>query len=107
MKICVPITEDGAVDPRWGRAQRVAIADVTGGEVRDWREIEVGWDAQHDQGAEGAHHARIARFLRDNAVEAIAVGHVGPGMHRMLETMQIAIVADLTGDARLAVATLG
>ena len=66
MKVCVPVTADGQVDPRWGRADRVAVAEVAGGEVRDWQEYTVAWGTLHDQGTEGAHHARVARFLRDN-----------------------------------------
>jgi predicted Fe-Mo cluster-binding NifX family protein len=73
------------VDPRWGRAQLVAVADVADGELRDWQEFQV---------------------LRDHAVEAVAVEHVGAGMLRMLETMSIRIVADITGDARAAVTRL-
>jgi predicted Fe-Mo cluster-binding NifX family protein len=107
VKICVPITPDGAVDPRWGRAQRVAVADVVGGEVHDWQEFQVGWGILHDEGTEGAHHARVATFLRDNGIETVGVEHLGPGMHRMLETMGIRIVTDITGDARKAAAGLG
>ncbi len=51
----------------------------TGG-IRDWQEFAVDWDVPHDQGTEGAHHARIARFLRDNQVQAIAAAHPGPGV---------------------------
>ena len=43
MKVCVPITADGQVDPRWGRADRVALAEVADGEIRDWQEFMVGW----------------------------------------------------------------
>src|ERR1035441_4946183 len=83
MRVCVPITADGQVDPRWGRADRVAVADVADGEIRDWQEFTVAWGTLHDQGTEGAHHARVARSLQDNQVQAIAVGHVGPGMQRI------------------------
>jgi hypothetical protein len=76
MRVCVPITADGQVDPRWGRADRVAVADVADGEIRDWQEFAVAWGTLHDQGTEGAHHARVARFLRDNQVQAIAAGPV-------------------------------
>lgn len=102
MRVCVPVTEDGQVDPRWGRADRVAVADVIDGDVRDWQKFEVSWGTLHDQGTEGAHHARIARFLLDNEVEAVAAHHVGPGMQRMLQSMSIRLVTDLTGDAAAA-----
>jgi hypothetical protein len=52
MKVCVPVTADGQVDPRWGRADRVAVAEVAGGEVRDWQEFTVAWGTFHDQGTE-------------------------------------------------------
>jgi predicted Fe-Mo cluster-binding NifX family protein len=102
MRVCVPVTTDGQVDPRWGRAERVAVAEVVDGEIRGWQEFAVGWGTLHDQGTEGAHHARVARFLRENKVQAVAVHHVGPGMHRMLGTMSVRIVTGLDGDARSA-----
>ena len=107
MKVCVPVTSAGQVDPRWGRAERIAVAEVTGGEITSWQEHEVGWGSLHDQGTEGSHHARIARFLRDNQIEAVAVSHVGAGMERMLGTMGIRIVFGLGGDARAAARAAG
>ena len=100
MRVAVPVTPDGQVDPRWGRAASVAVADVVDGAISGWTVHDVGWDVQHDEGTEGAHHARIARFLREHDIEAIAVQHVGAGMHRMLPTMQVRIVDGLSGDAR-------
>jgi predicted Fe-Mo cluster-binding NifX family protein len=102
MKVCVPVSADGAVDPRWGRAERVAVAEVVGGELRDWQEHDVGWGTLHDEGTEGAHHARIARFLRDNGIDAVAAEHVGPGMQRMLDSMAVRLVTGVSGDARTA-----
>ncbi len=106
MKVCVPVTGDGQVDPRWGRAERVAVADVDGGRIRDWQEFDVGWGSLHDQGSEGSHHARIARFLREHEVEAIAAHHVGAGMQRMLGTMGIRLVTGPEQDARVAAASV-
>ncbi len=96
------IQAEGQVDPRWGRADCVAVASVVDGEIADWQEFTVGWGTLHDEGTKGAHHARVARFLRDNQVQAIAVGHVGPGMQRMLGSMAIRVVNGLGGDARSA-----
>ncbi|MHB1593170.1 MAG: NifB/NifX family molybdenum-iron cluster-binding protein [Streptosporangiaceae bacterium] len=102
MKVCVPVTADGQVDPRWGRAEAVAVAEVSDGAITSWQEHQVGWGSLHDQGTEGSHHARIVRFLRDNQIETIAVNHVGAGMERMLGTMGIRIAGGLGGDARAA-----
>lgn len=107
MRVCVPITADGEVDPRWGRADRVAVADVTDGEIHGWQEFTVSWGTLHDAGTEGAHHARVARFLRDNQVQVIAAHHVGPGMQRMLDSMAIPVVTTPGGDARSAVRAAG
>ncbi len=107
MKVCVPVTADGQVDPRWGRADRAAVAEVADGEVRDWQEFTVAWGTLHDQGTEGAHHARVARFLRDNGVQAVGVHHVGPGMQRMFGSMAIRVVTGLSGDARSAACAAG
>lgn len=100
MNVAVPVTEDGQLDPRWGRADRVAVADVADGQIRDWQEYTVSWGSLHDEGTEGSHHARIATFLRQHEVQAVAVHHLGGGMQRMLTTMGIAVVTGLDGDAR-------
>ena len=103
MRVCVPVTAQGQVDPRWGRADRVAVAHVEDGEIAGWQEHDVGWSRLHGERSEGAHHARIARFLREHEVETVAAHHVGPGMQRMLATMEVRLVTDLAGDARAAV----
>ena len=105
--VCVPVTATGDIDPRWGRAHRVAVAEITDGVINSWRETTVSWDNQHDQGTEGAHHARIARFLLDNRVDVVAAQHVGVGMQRMLDSMGIRLVTGVSGNAREAVARIG
>ena len=100
VKVCVPVTSDGLVEPRWGKAHRVAVAEVEDDTVRGWQEFEVGWDALHDAGSEGSHHARIARFLLDQGVEAVAASHMGPPMAAMLERMGLRVQLGASGDAR-------
>lgn len=103
MIACVPLDGVGAVDARWGRAARVALATVEHGSMSDWRELDVGWDSLHDTGSEAAHHARVARFLRAHRVELVVAHHMGAGMSRMLETMGVTVQLGAAGDARLAV----
>ncbi len=103
MIVCVPIDDAGRVDPRWGRAARVALATVEDGAVKEWREIGVAWDSLHDAGSEAAHHARVARFLRDQRVDTVVADHMGPGMSRMLQTMGVTVQLGAAGDARTAV----
>lgn len=105
MIVCITVSEDGRAGGGWGRAHRVALATTSSGVITDWREVEVGWDTAHDEGTEGSHHARIARFLIDNHVDAVVTGHMGPPMARMLSTMGIRTAFDATGDARTAVLT--
>lgn len=103
MIVCIPLDGSGAVDPRWGRAARVAIAKVEGDAIVGWEELEVGWDTLHDAGTEARHHARVARFLLDHHVDAVVADHMGAGMLRMLGTMGVTVHLDAVGDARAAV----
>lgn len=100
MIICVALGSDGQVGGGWGRADRVAIADVRGGEIAKWDEFDVGWGRLHDEGPEGRHHARIATFLQEHAVEVVVTGHMGPGMVQMLAKMRIAVQLGIGGGAR-------
>jgi predicted Fe-Mo cluster-binding NifX family protein len=100
MIVCVPVEADGSVGHSWGRAPRVAVAEVDGSAVVGWHEHDVRWDVLHDEGTEGGHHARVARFLIDNGVQAVAAGHMGPPMVRMLAGMGIRVLLGAEGDAR-------
>ncbi len=102
MIVCIPVTPDGQVDHGWGRASRVAVAHVSNGAIERWEEFDVGWDRLHDEGTEGGHHARIARFLTDHGVEQVAAGHMGPPMQKMLGKMGITVRLGVAGDARRA-----
>jgi predicted Fe-Mo cluster-binding NifX family protein len=103
MVVCIPVTPDGQVGGGWGRANRVALAEVTDGGVVGWQEIEVGWGRLHDEGTEGSHHARIARFLTEHGVNRVVAGHMGPPMQQMLAQMGVAVRLGATGNARRAV----
>jgi len=100
MMVCVPVTAEGVIDPRWGRAARVAIAEVTGEGIGVWQEYEVGWNALHDAGTEGSHHARVASFLKEHHVDAVLANHMGPSMAHMLERMGVKVLLGATGNAR-------
>ena len=106
MLVCVPVTPDGQIDPRWGRASRVAVVETKGGGVAQWQEFDVRWDDLHDEGTEGGHHARVARFLREQGVGAVLAQHMGPDMQHMLGRMGIAVHLGVAGDARTAVGSL-
>jgi len=103
MIFCAPVTTEGLIDPRWGRADWVALADVVDGEITSWQEVEVSWSRLHDEGGPGAHHARVVTFLREHDVEAVVVDHMGDGMVRMLDTMGLPVHYGAAGDARAAV----
>ena len=108
MKVCVPVASDGSVDPRWGRADRLAVVDVVDGVVSSWDEVDVWWSRQHDEGSDARHHARVARFLREHEIDELVVHHMGDGMARMMATMGIRVHGDASGDARAALdAALG
>ena len=103
MILCVPVTPADEVDPRWGRAARIAIADVRDGEIIHWETVDVGWDTLHDAGSEGGHHARVARFLEERGVRLVVAHHMGDPMAHMLERMAVAVRLGAGGDARRAI----
>jgi predicted Fe-Mo cluster-binding NifX family protein len=103
MIVCVPVTPDGQVGGGWGRAERVAVADLRDGQIVSWTEHEVRWDALHGVGTEGGHHARIATFLQDHGVEVVVAGNMGPPMQQMLMKMRIVARLGVSGPARDAV----
>lgn len=105
MVVCVNLGSGGQVGSGWGRASRVAVAEVQAGKIVRWDEIDVGWDRLHDEGTEGSHHARIARFLMEHNVSQVISGHMGPGMQQMLARMSVTVRLGVEGDARQVVLT--
>lgn len=103
MIVCLPVMPDGSVDPRWGRAARVAVARLEAGRIAAWEEHDVAWDALHDIGTEGGHHARVARFLQDHDVDVVVAGHMGPPMVAMLGKLRVVAKLGVDGNARTAV----
>ena len=104
MLTCVAVTDEGLVDPRWGRTERVAIADVEGDTIVSWEEFAVSWGTLRQSGSERAHHARVARFLRQHGVETVAARHMGEDMRNMITRMGITVRLGATGEARQAAA---
>jgi len=102
MIVCVPVTTTGEVDPRWGRAARVGVADVRDGGIVHWEEFDVRWDELHDTGSEGSHHARVAGFLQAQGTDGVVAHHMGDPMLRMLGSMGIEVWLGASGDARSA-----
>jgi predicted Fe-Mo cluster-binding NifX family protein len=102
VRVVVPITDEGMVDGRWGRAERVAVAEVNNGTINNWCEFDVAWDRLHDSGTEGAHHARVARFLREQEASVVIAERMGEGMTRMLEKLGLVVRLGAAGDARAA-----
>lgn len=103
MIVCVPVTSAGLIDPRWGRADRVAIVDVQGRTVINWQEFDVAWGDLHDTESEGSHHARVARFLREHHVETVIAHRMAEDMLHMLHRMGLQVRLGAAGDAREAV----
>ena len=101
MVLCMPIAMNGQLGGGWGRAHDVVVAQVSeSGDITQWEPVTVRWDELHDEGGEGQHHARIAKFLMEHHVKRVIAGHMGHGMHHMLGKMGIDVVVDVSGDAR-------
>ena len=103
MIVCAPVTTEGVIDPRWGRADRVAVAEVVNDEIVSWQEVEVSWSRLHDEGTPGSHHARVVTFLREHQIKAVVANHMGDGMVRTLDAMSLPVHLGAVGDARAAV----
>lgn len=103
MIVMTTLGPDGSVGGGLGRASRVALAAVEGGDITSWEETEVGWDRLHGEGTEGSHHARIVTFLREHHVNVVVAKGIGEGMQRVLGNMGIRMALGLQGDAREAV----
>jgi predicted Fe-Mo cluster-binding NifX family protein len=103
MIVCAPVTKEGMIDPRWGKADWVALADVVDGEIVSWEDVEVSWSRLHDEGTSGSHHARVVTFLHEHQVEVVVANHMGDGMVRMLDSMGLPVHMGAVGDARAAV----
>ncbi|MGV8966435.1 MAG: NifB/NifX family molybdenum-iron cluster-binding protein [Cellulomonas sp.] len=97
------MTTDGQVDPRWGKADWIAVSDVIEGQITSWHEFEVSWSRLHDEGTPGSHHARVVRFLKEHQIETVVANHIGDGMVRMLATMGLPTYLGVSGEARAAV----
>jgi predicted Fe-Mo cluster-binding NifX family protein len=100
--VAIALSSDGTAGQGWGRAPRVAIARVIDGRIESWDEHDVRWDVLHDEGTEGGHHARIARFLQEQGVETVVAGHMGPPMVQTLGRMHIDVRLGADGDPRAA-----
>lgn len=103
VRVVTPVDAHGNTGDGWGRAHWMAVGTVSDGTITDWQVHEVAWDVAHDQGSEGAHHARIARFLKEQGVQVAVLRHCGGGMQRMLTKMGIPLLAATEGDAQASV----
>jgi len=101
--VCVPVDSATVIDPRWGRADRLAIAEVLDGQIVSWQGFDVGWSRLHDAGPEGSHHARVVRFLLEHRVQAVVAGHMGDAMVHTLEKLGMQIHLGASGHARVAI----
>lgn len=90
--IAIPVTPDEQVDPRFGRAPDIAVAVVDDVRIAAWHVHHVSWDVLHDQSGGGQHHARVVRFIRDNAIQAVAAAGMGGGMAHTLGLLGTKIV---------------
>ena len=106
MTVAVPVTLEGAVFDRLGKAPVFATCSLRDGEITDWVEHQVGWDQTYGVDVMGAHHARVMRFVQDHAVAAVVADDVCDSMRRSLESQGVSVYDNRSGDAREAVASL-
>ncbi len=100
MIICAPVTPGGEIGHSWGRAHTVALLTVEAGEVVASERMDVSWDSLHDEGTEGSHHARVARFLKEHRVNTVLASHMGAPMANMIHKLGIQLHLQAGGNAR-------
>jgi predicted Fe-Mo cluster-binding NifX family protein len=103
IRVCIPVAAGRQVAGSWGRAERLAVVSVAAGRPVEWVEHDVAWDRLHDEGTEGSHHARVARFLREQQVDVVVAAHMGAPMQHMLAKLGIRCLLGARGDATAAV----
>jgi len=103
MIVATPVTAEGQSAAAWGKAHWIGVAGVEDGVVTTWQVHEVGWDVSHDEGTHGSHHARIVRFIKEQAIDAVVVDHMGPGMVQVMQTMRIPVLPASPGDAQASI----
>lgn len=106
MTIAIPVTADGAVFSRLGKAPIIATCDMRDGEISGWTEHAVGWDQTYGVDVMGAHHARVMRFVQDHEVTTVVAADVCDNMRRSLAAKGVTVHSDQSGDARAAVRAL-
>ena len=99
MIICTPITPTGEIGHSWGRASTVALITVEAGEIVVSETMDVSWDSLHDEGTEGAHHARVARFLKEHHVDVVLASHMGEPMANMIRKPGVRLHLKAGGNA--------
>ncbi len=101
MKFVIPVTPDGQVGHSWGKAETLAVATWEDGAITSWDVHDVRWDLSHGEGNEGAHHARVVRFLKEQEIEYVVVDHMGAPMRNTINKLGLKIVPTEEGqDAR-------
>jgi len=103
VRLCAPVTESGEIFPKWCRADRLVLAAVRSEEIITWEETQVWWADAHDGSTEQEHHARMATFLRERAVDIVVVDHMGNCLRGALLRMEIAVHQGAAGLARQAI----
>ena len=79
----VAVTDEGLVDPWWGRTEQVAISKAEGDTTVSWEEFAVSGGTLRHSGSKRAHHAREGRFLSQQGVGTVVTGQVGEDMRHM------------------------
>ena len=69
MLACVAVTDEGLVDPRCRRAERLAIAKVEGDTTVSREEFAVSWGTPRESGSEPTQQPRVARFLGQHELD--------------------------------------
>jgi predicted Fe-Mo cluster-binding NifX family protein len=85
MLVCVAVTDEGLVDPRWRRTERMTIVKVEGGTILSSEKFAVSWGSLRQSGSERTHHSRVAHFLGQHRLDSLLTRDVGENMRHILD----------------------
>ena len=91
-KIAVPV-ENGQVFGHFGKSRAFLLSDTDNGAVLDQKMLPV----------TGEGHGALAGLLKDDGVQVLLCGGIGPGAQQALKEAGITVLAGVSGDAKEAV----
>ncbi|WP_066636131.1 NifB/NifX family molybdenum-iron cluster-binding protein [Desulfolucanica intricata] len=91
MKIAVP-NENGQVNQHFGRSKEFVILDMEGDKVKETKTVSAAQLAHNHEG--------LAGLMKDNNVEVVILGGIGPYALQALEQVGLKVITGASGEIK-------